>query len=418
MPSRPAPTRPMASHGRLRTRGAAASIARAVAIGLCVVLVAAASVGAIAFDRFASGLREHIVALPGDDQPEAVPQIGAYSGAVNLLLIGSDTRNGQRGQYGRNDGETLNDVNILIRISDDHSKATVISFPRDLYVDRPACRNPARPAERLAGAQGVKINSVLEYGGLGCVRDTVARLTGMTIPFAALITFDGVVEMSNAVGGVPVCVAKRIDDDYTGLHLSKGEHTLKGVAALQFLRTRHGVGDGSDLTRISSQQVFLSSLVRTMKSTATLTDVTKLYGLAIAASQSMSLSKSLGSVDTMVSIARAVAGIPLSRFVLAQYPTELSGDGVVPNTGAADVLIAAVKADRTLRLSKRQVGATDGKGSVEEGGASPSPSPTGSATPTPTPSGSATDVVDLPAAVGGQTVEQRTCSVGNHLGRR
>ena len=247
----------------------------------------------------------------------------------------------------------------------------------------------------------------------------MADLTGMKIPFAALITFDGVVEMSNAVGGVPVCVAKAIDDDYTGLHLSKGEHVLKGTQALEFLRTRHGVGDGSDLTRISSQQVFLSSLVRTMKSAAVLTNVTRLYGLAVAASQSMSLSASLSSPDTLVSIGRAVAGIPLSQFVLVQYPTVLSGDGVVPNASAAKTLISAVKADRTLRLATKQKGATDGTGSVL---ASPSPSssasPTGSASPSPS-SSSSGGTVDLPDTVLGQSVDQQTCSVGNDgLGKR
>src|SRR5438270_918255 len=125
--------------------------------------------------------------------------------------------------------------------------------------------------------------SILHTGGVACVRDTVARFTGLTIPFLAMITFDGVVQMSNAVGGVPVCVAAPINDDYTELHLSKGVHTLKGADALKFLRTRHGVGDGSDLTRISSQQVFLSSLVRKLKAGSTLTDVTKLYGISAAA---------------------------------------------------------------------------------------------------------------------------------------
>jgi LCP family protein required for cell wall assembly len=357
-------------------------------------------------------------ALPGDTATD-IPEIGAYSGTVNLLLVGSDTRTGQKGHYGENPGSTLNDVNILVHISEDHTKATVISFPRDLYVSRPSCTNPADTGETLPAATGVKINSVLEFGGLGCVRDTVADLTGMKIPFAALITFDGVVEMSNAVGGVPVCVAKRIDDDYTGLHLSAGEHTLKGVTALKFLRTRHGVGDGSDVTRISSQQVFLSSLVRKMKSTSTLTDVTKLYGLASAATESMSLSSGLANLDTMVSIGRAVAAIPLGQFVLVQYPTTLYGDGLVANESSANTLMAAVKADKTLKLSKKQTGATDGSGSVTKGGStsSPSPSPTGSASPSPSTS-SSSDTVDLPSTVVGQTVEQETCSVGNSLGSR
>ena len=402
----------LARHGRLRSPGLAVSVLRTVALALCVVLVAGASVGAIAYERFASNISNGKVPLPGDD-PADIPAIGAYSGTVNLLLVGSDTRNGQKGHYGENPGSTLNDVNILIHISEDHTKATVISFPRDLYVSRPSCANPADTAQTLPAATGVKINSVLEFGGLGCVRDTVAGITGMAIPFAALITFDGVVEMSNAVGGVSVCVAKAIDDDYTGLHLSKGEHTLKGTTALKFLRTRHGVGDGSDVTRISSQQVFLSSLVRKIKSNATLTDVTKLYGLAIAASQSMSLSSGLANVDTMVSIGRAVAGIPLGQFVLVQYPTTLYGGGLVANDSSAKVLIDAVKGDKTLKLAKKQTGATSGSGSVTESTASPSPSPTSSPT-----SSTSSDTVDLPSTVVGQTVDQQTCSVGNDLGTR
>lgn len=405
----------LARHGRLRSPGLVGAVLRVLAIGLCVVLVAGVSLGVIAYQRLASNVATNTVVLPGDTTTD-IPTIGAYSGTVNLLLVGSDTRNGQKGHYGSNPGSTLNDVNILIHISADHTKATVISIPRDLYVTRPECTNPSDTSQKLPGATGVKINSTLEYGGLGCVRDTVAALTGMSIPFAALITFDGVVEMSNAVGGVSVCVAAAINDDYTGLHLSKGEHTLQGVTALKFLRTRHGVGDGSDVTRISSQQVFLSSLVRKIKSNATLTDVTKLYGLASAATQSMSLSSGLANVDTMVSIGRAVASIPLSQFLLVQYPTTLYGDGLVPNDTSAKVLLDAVKADKTLKLAKKQTGATDGSGSVE---ASPSPSTSASSTPTPsTTSGSSSDTVDLPSTVVGQSVEQQTCSVGNDLGTR
>jgi LCP family protein required for cell wall assembly len=407
---------PLARHGRLASPGLAAAVLRVVAIGLCVVVVAGLSVAAIAFNRLDGNVQARATALPGD-QATDIPAIGAYSGTVNMLLVGSDTRTGQKGHYGANPGSTLNDVNILIHISEDHTKATVISFPRDLFVSRPSCTNPAHTSQQLPSATGVKINSVLEFGGLGCVRDTVADLTGMKIPFAALITFDGVVEMSNAVGGVPVCVAKRIDDDYTGLHLSAGMHTLQGVKALEFLRTRHGVGDGSDVTRISSQQVFLSSLVRRMKSGSTLTDVTKLYGLASAATESMSLSSGLANVDTMVSIGRAVAGIPLGQFVLVQYPTTLYGDGLVVNEKPAETLMAAVKADRTLKLAKKQTGATDGSGSVTKGDATPSPSPSDSSSPSPSAT-SSSDAVDLPSTVVGQTVEQETCSVGNDLGSR
>lgn len=385
---------------------------RLLAVALAVVLVSAISVVAIAFARVAAEFNANKV----DIGTGGAPPIGAHSGEVNLLLVGSDTRNGQKGHYGGNPGSTLNDVNILIHVSADHAKATVISIPRDLYVDVPACPDPTRPGQRLPAETGVKINTTLEHGGIGCVRDTVTALTGITIPYAALITFDGVVEMSNAVGGVPVCVAKAINDDYTGLHLSAGTHTLQGPTALEFLRTRHGVGDGSDLTRISSQQVFLSALVRKIKSNSTLTDVTKLYGLAKAAANSMVLSSTLANVDTMVSIARAVAPIPLSRFVLVQYPTVVSGDGLTPNTSAAKALIDAVKADKTLRLSTKQKGATDGKGSVVAGAPTAAPSRTPSRSPSA--SASSGNAVHLPDTVVGQTAAEQTCSVGNSLGTR
>ena len=130
----------------------------------------------------------------------------------------------------------------------------------------------------------------------------------------------------------------------------------------------------------------------------------------------MSLSSSLANVDTMVSIGRAVAKIPLGQFVLVQYPTTLYGDGLVANDASAKVLIDAVKADKTLRLAKKQTGATSGTGfggrrAPVEPDAAPSSHARARAPPT-----SSSDTVDLPSTVVGQTVEQQTCSVGNDLG--
>ena len=405
---------PIARHGRLRSPRAGAAVVKFLAVAVCVVLVSVVSVAAIALGRTALSIKQ----VDLGDPAAQIPSIGAYSGAVNLLVVGSDTRNGQKGHYGPNPGSTLNDVNILLHISADHSKATVISFPRDLYVNVPACKDPQKAGSYLAAESDVKLNTTLSYGGIGCVRDTVAALTGLQIPYVAMITFDGVVQLSNAVGGVQVCVASPINDDYTELHLTRGEHTLKGATALKFLRTRHGVGDGSDLTRISSQQVFLSSLVRKLKSTSTLTDITKLYGIAIAVTHSMTLSSSLANLDTLASIARAVAPIDLNKVVFVQYPTKLSGDGVVPNQSAAEVLVSAVAADRTIRIGKPTAG--DPAGSVVEGStgsptAPASAKPSSSASPSPSASG---DAVTLPDGVLGQTAAQKSCSVGNDLGTR
>ncbi len=405
------PGTPVARHGRLRVPNPAAAVAKFIAVALCVVLVSGVSLAAIVYGSLNNNVQARQFVLP--DKKSDIPTIGAYSGAVNLLLVGDDTRTGQKGHYGSDPGSALNDVNILLHISDDHTKAYVVSFPRDTYVSVPACTDPKNPGQMLQPESNVKLNSILSYGGIGCIRDTIANLSGIKIPYVAMITFDGVVEMSNAVGGVPVCVASPINDDYTELHLTKGEHTLQGATALKFLRTRHGVGDGSDLTRISSQQVFLSSLVRKLKQRSTLTDLTKLYGIASTASTSMTLSSSIANVDTMVSIGRALAPIDLDKVVFVQYPTAVQGDGVVPNTDAADTLMQAIKQDKTLKLSNAPKG--DAVGSTADSSTSPS----GSTSPSPSPSSSGkSSTVTLPSGVLGQPASESSCSVGNALGRR
>lgn len=397
-------------HGRLQTRSVIPRVLRALVLGLAVVVVAAAGVGVVAYSHLRKQLDESSFALPAQSvsagPTEAVPEIGAYAGEVNILLVGSDTRFGQKGHYGKNPGSALNDVTILLHINAAHTAATALSFPRDLYVDAPPCEDPLTH-EVLPAGSGLKINAMLGRGGVGCVRDTVAQLTGLQIPYAGLITFDGVVRISNAVGGVPVCVASRIDDTNTGLHLSAGIHQLKGARALQFLRTRHAVGDGSDLTRISSQQVYLSALLRKVR--ASLSDVPDLYRLASVTTRSVALSDTLTrSPDTLVTIGRALAAVPLNQIALVQYPTVVRGDGVVANAASAATLTAAIRAGSPLVLGRRAAGSSR-PGSVAE---TPKPSATTAAA---TASAAPTPAATLPADISGQSAATTTCSVGRPL---
>ena len=313
----------------------------------------------------------------------------------------------------------------------------MVSIPRDLVVHYPECPDADGDGYSGGGWTG-PINGSLNEGGLPCVVLTVEELTGLSIPFAAMIQFNGVIEMANAVGGVEVCVAEPIEDEYTQTFLDAGMHTLSGLQALQFLRTRHGVGDGSDLGRISNQQVFLSSLVRKLKSAQTLTNPVALFGLAKAAISNMSLSNSLNSLDTMVSIAMALKDIPLENIVFVQYPGATGGEGVYagkvqPKQAEADALFAAILADQPIGLS-----GTTGYGSVADPeaaakaaaaaeaeaaaaakaakkAAKASPSATGTATATPTPAAPAAEVAVLPDTVNGQTAGDYTCSAGRTL---
>jgi anionic cell wall polymer biosynthesis LytR-Cps2A-Psr (LCP) family protein len=242
----------------------------------------------------------------------------------------------------------------------------------------------------------------------------VEGLTGHKIQFAGLITFTGVIEMSNAVGGVPVCVAGNIDDPEVGLHLKAGTRTLKGYTALKFLRSRHGVGDGSDLGRISSQQVYLSALVRKLKDNNTLSDVQTLYKIASAATKNMQLSTSLASVDTMFAIAQALKNIPLDRVVFVQYPGTTGQGGiysgkVAPIPSVADELFRYIRADKPFKVG---VGGNN-RGSVKDPHA-----PHAGTTPTKAPSASGTTptATKKPGKVGtinglvGQSASDYTCS--------
>jgi len=433
--------RGIARHGRLKVHTAWGALGRLLAASVAVVLVSTVAVARVATWDVARSVKPAVHLVSESTSTPPPKQISAIDGGVNLLLVGTDTRTGQGGEFSSKDqlagssGVGLNDVTMLMHISQDHSNVEVVSFPRDTFVPIPSCPNPNGGHYSAMSSQ--KINTTLTYGGLPCTVLTVEQLTGLSIPFAAQITFDGVIAMSNAVGGVPVCVADKIEDRYTGTFLAPGMHTLSGNAALQFLRTRHGVGDGSDLGRISNQQVFLSSLVRTVKSSDTLTNPVKLYGLAKAAVNNLTVSESLSDPNTLVQIALALKDIDLGKVVFIQYPTNYVTDGVVPNKYAANALFEAIQADQPIALSG---GTAPGEiGAVVQGSTStPTPGPTtpataGSGTPaTGSDSGSAssgTDATDatgapvtndsgevvLPQSVTGQTSAQVTCSHGRTL---
>ena len=420
-------------HGRLRRHSGVAHVFRWIALGLSVVLVAAVGVVGVSLLRLSTGL--NTVDL-GGEVPAAQGGFAPYEGGFTILLVGSDQRTGQGGEYGEGAyGEgKLNDVTMLLHVSDDHQQARVVSLPRDLVVDFPACEDP-ETGETTPAEDDVQFNQALARGGLSCVADVVTDLTGIEVPYAAMITFQGVISMSTAVGGVPVCFAGPIDDSYTGLQIPEaGTYDLEGEQALAFLRSRHGVGDGSDLARISSQQVFLSSLVRTLQSDAVLTDFTRLYAISQVALENMTLSSGLADVGTMVSMARVLADIPLDTMQFVLYPNVLEGNRVYPDEDAAYELMRRIRLDLPIELGQDSLGVgstdetpaptgepgeleTEAPGAETPGTETPGaetplpgetgePLPAGSGEPQPTPSGT-TGLED----VVGQDASQESCVV-------
>jgi len=250
--------------------------------------------------------------------PYQAPTQREITGPLNVLLIGSDTRTDQGSGFGISDTD-LADVIILLHISEDRSNAVALSFPRDLMISVPQCPNPAG-GDPIPAREFVQINTTLDTGGPACTLLAVQALTGVGIPHLAVIDFNGVIEMTNVVGGVEVCVAEPIKDRYSKLQLDAGYHNLKGEEALAFLRTRNSIGDGSDLSRISNQQTYLASLVRTLKSQNALTNPVRLYQLANAAVDNMTLSRGLTDINVIAQIARQVNRVDLDNITFLQLP--------------------------------------------------------------------------------------------------
>ncbi len=388
-------------HGRLPRSRAWKNVLALIGGAVAVVLVASGSIVAIAAYQFAQGLKPGVVI---NESEAPIPEIGAYEGGFNMLVVGNDA------YYDRD--TVLNDVNILIHVSADQTSAVAVSIPRDMVVPFPPCTDP-ETGRTSSAARGLPINNALSYGGLGCVVDVVRGFTGLEIQFAGMIGFDGVAAMADAVGGVPVCIKSPIQDDFTGLDLPAGTTTLSGWEALMFLRTRHGVGDGSDLTRISSQQVYLSALLRKLKSEETLTNVGKLYALAQIAQSKMELSAELQNLTTMIAMAKALDNIPMERITLLQYPGTTGGTGIYynhvqPDEARGAQLMDAIRNDQAIGVSE----AGDGRGSELDPNATPAPAPTSSATP------GASDAPTLPDQVvidglRGQSAADQTCTIGN-----
>ena len=398
-------------HGRLRSSHPIAAIAKLLAAMVAVIAVSSGAVTAFAVYGAvsASGPGIHLAHLPGAPSVKAAPMIGPIDGEVNLLLLGSDTRTAQVGyqtkaELAGSSGAGNNDVTMLLHVSADHSSATVVSFPRDL-VSIPLCGK---------GISSAMFNSTLSRG-LSCTVQTVEKMTGLTIPYAGVITFNGVTGMSNAVGGVNVCLATPVKDNYTDppLNLAAGQQTLVGDTALSFLRSRHGVGDGSDLGRISNQQVFLSALTRKITSGGVLNNPLTLYKLANSALSNMKLSDTLTNPSTLVSIALALKGINLSKIVFLQYPTgadPADPNRVVPLASAAAALAAALRSDQAISLTGKL-----GRAAIADPAAvatatpipSASAAPSTAAAPAPTPTS-----IALPSTISGQSADQTTCTQG------
>ncbi|MFJ3833091.1 LCP family protein [Streptomyces sp. NPDC090046] len=281
--------------------------------------------------------------------------------AINILVIGTDKRTGAGNEaYGDKDSVGHADTTILFHVSKDRTNATALSIPRDLITNIPACptKQPDGSTKTIAPSKGTRFNTSLGQEGrdAGCTMRTVKELTGVEVDHFMMADFNAVKTLSTAVGGVPVCLDKAVNDEGgSQLKLDAGEHRLSGEQALAFVRTRHGFGNNSDLDRIRIQQQFLGSMMREMKSKETLTSPKKFLSLAEAATKSLSVDSGIGSIGKLTDLAGELKNIDMKNITFTTLPVDDNPAEpvgkkatVVVNKGLADPLLQMIRGDVSL----------------------------------------------------------------------
>ncbi|MFC7490243.1 MULTISPECIES: LCP family protein [unclassified Knoellia] len=283
----------------------------------------------------------------GDDRP--TPSGDVATGPLNILLIGSDVRDGEGNEgYGSGDWEPgqHSDTNILLHISGDRESVTMVSIPRDSMVPAPVDCDADAPEAQWKVKQW---NQNFNTGGPGCLIRTIEGNTDIFVNHFAVVDFGGFKDMVDALGGVPACTPVAIDDPKAKFTLSAGRHTLDGEQALGYVRTRYSVGDGSDIGRIKRQQAFMSSVAQKATQSSLLLRPDKLLRFLDAATQSLTTDPEFG-VGAMREVANSVKGIGVDKIQFVTVPTEpyVPDPNRVQWAPAADRLWAAIRADGDL----------------------------------------------------------------------
>ncbi|MFJ2968253.1 LCP family protein [Streptomyces collinus] len=340
---------------RGRRRGGGRRIVRWFALVLSVLILGTAGAGYLYY-RHLNGNIDKGKRNSGESDVEKTGPNAAGQTPLNILLIGSDSRNsaenlklgGSRDNVG---SKPLADVQMLLHVSADRESASVVSIPRDTRVDIPKCVD-ADTGETYP-AKNTIINETLQRGGPGCTLATWQNLTGVYIDHWMMVDFAGVVDMADAVGGVPVCVNQNVWDrplsgqgGGSGLKLKAGTHKVQGKEALQWLRTRHAWG--SDPLRAKAQHMYMNAMIRTLKEQNVFTDTGRLMGLAEAGTKALTVSEEIGTVKELYDVGMQLKSVPTNRITMTTMPwieDPLNRNHLVPKPEDADKMWAMLRDD-------------------------------------------------------------------------
>ncbi|MHC3470543.1 LCP family protein [Streptomyces sp. 7R007] len=326
--------------------------------------------GTMAFVLVAAAGGAYLYIKHLNDNIQSVSDDGASTGgfnkgkAINILLIGTDKRTGKGNtKYGDAGSVGHADTTILLHVSKDRSNATALSIPRDLITDVPDCPTTQKDGSTkvIAGTENVRFNTSLGQDDRtpSCTMRTVTELTGITPDDFIVADFNAVKTLTTAVGGVDVCLGKDINDPDSHLNLKKGMQHIEGETALAFVRTRHAVGFGGDLSRITLQQQFLSALMRKLKSNSTLTNPAKMVKVAEAATKALTVDDNLDSIGKLKDLGLELGklnpkNLTFTTVPVVDNPAEKVKATVVLNESTAPQVFDMIKNDVSFTAVKKQ----------------------------------------------------------------
>ncbi|MFC9326663.1 LCP family protein [Kitasatospora sp. NPDC057015] len=335
------------------------------AIGLTAVLVLSiAGAGAWFYHRLDTNISTFDPGGVATSRPPApVPVTPGARLPVNVLLLGSDTREGGNDELGGGDiGVGHSDTAILLHVYADHKHAVGVSIPRDTLVTIPACKlqngSWTTPRTNQMFNEAFTVGE-FPNGNPACTQNTVEALTGLRIDHTVVVDFRGVAAMTEAINGVDICVPNDVNSH--AIRLKKGPQKISGQPAVDFLRARYGFGDNSDIGRMKRQQAFLSSMIKKVQGQGF--SLPTLLPLADAATRSLTVDEGLGTAMKLVDFAQSLQNIKLADITFVTTPWRFAGDRVALVHPDVDTLWTLLRQDRTL----------DGRATGQGDPASPSP---------------------------------------------
>lgn len=292
-----------------------------VLLASVVVLALATTLGVVYLYRHLNG---NLTVVNIEDQltdrpsKESIPD--APEEPLNILVMGSDTRDCEGCALDNETGGNASDTTILFHLSADRERAYGVSIPRDTIVDRPECI--ADDGSTIPAAQDVMWNEAFSVGGPTCTVAQFEEITDVFVDHIVVVNFAGFEDMVDAIDGVPVCIPEDIVDPAHGINIPAGTREIEGREALNYVRARYTLGDGSDISRIKRQQAFIAAMAKKVISAGTLARVDRLVRFLNAATNSLTVDEDMENVVKIARIGVGFQGIGLDNIKFITAPNE------------------------------------------------------------------------------------------------